>query len=301
MNSALMYILGAILSFFIGFRSTYFFPIWIPIGLSAAIISFKGIKQLPGIIIASLASNFFFGYDFLTPFFPILYRVMFILIIVMVEIGILYMVHLYLSSNKWLDYTSLSESEVSRLFRISFLMPFPLVAVYGWLLHKTGILNEFFISSLVVSYLGIAASFLLFIPPVFAWTKRTITGFSLTTKQVFIFILMVMLLGLFVVNQFAPFFKVDIRMPIYILMFSLLFTMSAKYPIKYFTPLLAVLGLIFLYKPQFLGSPVHQSLNYYTEILSFFSIVSIASLYAKGQKSNYLKLRDELIFFIVNR
>ena len=294
MISALMYILGAVLSFFIGFRSTYFFPIWIPIGLSAAIISFKGIKQLPGIIIASLASNFFFGYAFLAPFFPILYRVVVIMIIVLVEVGVLYMVHWYMSSNKWLDYTSLSESEVSRLFRISFLMPFPLVAVYGWIFHKTGILHDFFISSLVVSYLGIAAAFLLFIPPIFAWTKRTITSVPLTTKQVFMYILITTLLGVFVVNHFAPFFKVDFRMPIYILMFSLLFTMSAKYPLKYFTPLLAVLGLIFLYKPQLLGLPVNQSLNYYTEILSFFSIVSIASLYAKGQKSNYLKLRDEL-------
>ena len=148
---------------------------------------------------------------------------MFILIIVMVEIGILYMVHLYLSSNKWLDYTSLSESEVSRLFRISFLMPFPLVAVYGWLLHKTGILNEFFISSLVVSYLGIAASFLLFIPPVFAWTKRTITGFSLTTKQVFIFIYGN--IG-FLCNN-LQFFKVDI---IYTFLCSPLFTMSQNIP-----------------------------------------------------------------------
>jgi PAS domain S-box-containing protein len=293
-SSALIYLIGAYISYLISFQNFYFLPIWIPLGLSVGIILYKGIKNLPGILIASLISHLYFSFKTLNLNSINLFYFATVILFVVAEMVILYFLHRDKEYRKWTDYKNFSEFEASRFLIQSLLIPLPLLIVYGWFLHQTNVFNEIINTILISLYFGTSASILVFTPLYLSLIKQLKSKSFEDNKHLFNFIVLLVFLLLILANHFLPLLNLGSKIPIFLLAFPLLLIISIKYSLKIYTFTITILCLSFLAKPLIQEFTNEESIVYYAEILGFIIIVSLSSLYIKGQKYVINRTRGEL-------
>jgi len=208
--------------------------------------------------------------------------------------GVLYLIHWYKEYSKWTDFKNFKDFDGNLFIVQSLLFPIPLVIAYGWFLLQAKVFDEIINTTFIALYSGISASLLVFTPLYFSWKKSYKSKSFEDHQHLLNFAVLAIFLLLILMNHYIPLLNVGSKIPIFLLAFPVLLIISIKYSLKIFSFSLALFCLTFLYKPTIQEFPIEGSMVYYAEILSFMILISLSSLYIKGQKYVINRTKDQL-------
>jgi PAS domain S-box-containing protein len=292
--AALIYFLGAITSSLICLNESYFIPVWIPLGLSAGFIFFRGISILPGIFVASFISHIYLSYRTISLMSISYFPFATVLLIVIIEIGTLYLFNWYKEKRNWTKYMVYRDLEVKYYFLISILLPFPLLVIYGWFIYQIQALDIFSIEISMLIYFSLFSSVLIFTTLLFAWLTAKSRKYFSNRFDLFRYLILITLLAIVVFNHFMPLFGAISKSLLYIISIPIFVYISIKYPARIYSATIAIFFLVLMALPTFLSLPDTGKNTYFVEIMVFMVISSITSLYIKEQTRSMVKAKEEL-------
>ena len=270
---AIIYLLGAGVSFAISVSNFYYLPIWLPFGLTLGYAFSKGRKVLAGFVVSSFLTHLFLGITVLKlQGMGLLISFLFFI----VETLIFYFFTFFWEKYGWQNVIGRSSRDVNRFYLFVFLGSLPLAASFAIPFMNSQ--PDGYFPMLLYIYLSLITSALVYVPTVLANNLPSTEKFFTSLGQGITFFIIVFLIVLLGIDRFwYPFFGHTSDTFFYFVCFGVLFFLSVRFSYKVYSSTIALFVPLFLFSVWF--NINHQSIvsiaEFYLEPMLFVFLVTI--------------------------